>query len=138
MNMYLIWIGSNLKLWRSKESAIHRAMLQSSVHIPIFPDRASRFPFFICISTSWKSFFIRSLLFFTKGINYVEAPSASQIANPRKHAIALDSWIERPNFRTSIFSFWMVCFKSGANFFRSASSLLITLKVLYYDCDIIL
>lgn len=85
-NIYLICLGANLNLFINKESATHKAMLQSSVQTPIFPNRGYRSPQSICFSMSLKSFSIKSILSLTKGINYVDAPKASQMANPKKQA----------------------------------------------------
>ena len=76
---------------------MHNAILASSVHIPILPLRVSNILFFICLSTSLKSYFIKWSLFFSNGINYVDAPNASQIAKPSKQATPRFVFI--PNYK---------------------------------------
>lgn len=84
-------MASKVNFFIRSESAMQRAILQSSVQIPILPDLASSTLLLICFLMSRKSFSIRFLLSLTKGINSVEAPKASQIPNPKKQPIALDS-----------------------------------------------
>ena len=122
VNIYRIWMGSNSKFLRSRESAMHKAILQSSVQIPTFPDRASRTLLWIWLFTSWKSLLIRFLLFLSNGMNSVEAPKASQIANPRKEAIALDSFSLRLRTDGSNFPYDTIYLRIGENLVLSESS----------------